>query len=263
MDISPPQEIAHQLAQVRTVLERHLGANLQAIHLFGSAVEGGLKPRSDIDLLVSVGTPLSEDARRLLMMDLISVSAWPASHPSLRALEVTLLAHDHVVPWRYPARRELQFGEWLRADLQAGIVEPATFDPDLAILLTKARRHSMCVLGIPASEYFDPVPAADFAQALADTIAQWNEEADWQGDEQTVVLALCRIWYSMVAGGIAPKDVAVAWVLQRVTDEHKAILQAAQAAYLGTAPDELANRMAEVSAFILYAKAVIANIRQP
>ena len=80
MDISPPQEIAHQLAQVRTVLERHLGANLQAIHLFGSAVEGGLKPRSDIDLLVSVGTPLSEDARRLLMMDLLSVSALSLIH---------------------------------------------------------------------------------------------------------------------------------------------------------------------------------------
>ena len=107
------------------------------------------------------------------------------------------------------------------------------------------------------------MPAADFAQALADTIAQWNEEADWLGDEQTVVLALCRIWYSMVVGGIAPKDVAVAWVLQRVADEHKAILQAAQAAYQGIAPDELANRIAEVSAFILYAKAVIANIRQP
>lgn len=263
MDISPPQEIAHQLEQVRTMLERHLGANLQAIHLFGSAVEGGLKPRSDIDLLVSVGTPLSDDARRLLMLDLLSVSAWPASHPFLRALEVTLLAHDQVVPWRYPARRELQFGEWLRADLQAGIVEPATPDPDLAILLTQARRHSICVLGIPACEYFDPVPAADFTQALADTIAQWNEETDWQGDEQTVVLALCRIWYSIVAGGIAPKDVAVAWVLQRVADEHKAILQAAQAAYLGTAPDQLADRITEVSAFILYAKAVIANIRQP
>lgn len=263
MDISPPQEITAQLEQVRAMLERHLGANLQAIHLFGSAVEGGLKPGSDIDLLVSVGRPLSEDARRLLMLDLLSVSAGPASHPSLRPLEVTLLAREQVIPWRYPPRRELQFGEWLRVDLQAGIFEAPTFDPDLAILLTKARRHSIPLLGLPASEYFDPVPAKDFAQALTDTIAQWNEEEDWQGDELTVVLALCRIWYSIVASGIAPKDVAVNWVLQRIEDEHKPILRAAQAAYLGTAPDELTDRMPEVSAFIHQAKAAIANIRQP
>ena len=31
---------------------------------------------------------------------------------------------DDLVPWRHPARRELQFGEWLRGDLEAGIVEP-------------------------------------------------------------------------------------------------------------------------------------------
>lgn len=263
MNNSPPQEIAAQLAQVRTMLERHLGANLQAIHLFGSAVDGGLKPRSDIDLLVSVGLPLSEDARRLLMLDLLHVSAWPGSDPSLRALEVTLLARDQVVPWRYPPRRELQFGEWLRTDLQAGIFEPAMPDPDLAILLTKARRHSICLLGIPASEYFDPVPETDFAQALADTVAQWNDEEDWLGDEQTVVLALCRIWYSLVAGGIVPKDVALAWVLQRVPDEHKDLLQTAQAAYLGTAADAPPGRMPEVSSFIHYAKAEIANIRKP
>lgn len=260
MNTSPPKEIADQLGQVRSMLERHLGANLQAIHLFGSAMDGGLKPHSDIDLLVTVARPLSEDARHLLMLDLLSVSAWPGTNASLRALEVTLLARDHVIPWRYPAQRELQFGEWLRDDLQAGIFEPAMIDHDLAILLTKARQHSCCLLGMLAAEFFDPVPPADFTRALLDTMAQWNEEADWLGDEQTVVLALCRIWYSVAAGGIAPKDVAVAWVMQRVPDAYHAVLQSAQASYLGTAPDELASRMAEVSAFIRYAKAVIENI---
>lgn len=252
-----PTEIAAQLASAQTILERHLGNNLQAIHLFGSAVDGGLKPRSDIDLLVTVGNAPDEEVRRALMLDLLSVSAWPGTDASLRALEVTVLAREQVIPWRYPARRELQFGEWLREDLQAGIFEAAMLDPDLAILLTKARQHSACLLGTPAPEFFDPVPPEDFTRALVDTISQWNEEADWSGDEQTVVLALCRIWYSVVAGGIAPKDVALSWVLQRVPEMHQAILHAAQAAYLGTAADTLPARMPEVSAFIRYAKAVI------
>ncbi|MFC7287569.1 AadA family aminoglycoside 3''-O-nucleotidyltransferase [Herminiimonas glaciei] len=256
-----PGEIAAQLASAHTILARHLGDTLQAIHLFGSSVDGGLKAQSDIDLLVTVSRAPDEAVRRALMMELLSISAWPGTDDSLRALEVTVLAHEQVIPWRYPARRELQFGEWLREDLQAGIFEPAMIDPDLAILLTKARQHSVCLFGTPASVFFDPVPPKDFTRALVDTISQWNEEADWLGDEQTVVLALCRIWYSIVAGGIAPKDIAVAWVMQRAPDEHQAILQAAQASYLGTEPDQLPDRMQEVSAFIHYAKSVIANMR--
>ena len=36
------------------VIERHLEPTLLAVHLYGSAVDGGLKPHSDIDLLVTV-----------------------------------------------------------------------------------------------------------------------------------------------------------------------------------------------------------------
>lgn len=47
-----------------------------------------------------------------------------------------------VKAWRYPPRREMQFGEWLRKDILIGIFEPAVLDIDLAILLTQARQHS-------------------------------------------------------------------------------------------------------------------------
>lgn len=40
-----------------------------------------------------------------------------------RPLEVTIVVRDEVVPWRYPPRRELQFGEWLRQDLQADFAQ--------------------------------------------------------------------------------------------------------------------------------------------
>jgi predicted nucleotidyltransferase len=52
---SVPTEITEQVSQACTVIERHLASTLQAIHLYGSALDGGLKPYSDIDLLV-VGT---------------------------------------------------------------------------------------------------------------------------------------------------------------------------------------------------------------
>jgi streptomycin 3"-adenylyltransferase len=112
-----PIEIADQVSRARTVIERHLETTLRAIHLFGSALDGGLKPCSDIDLLVTVDIPLSESTRQALLLDLLNVSAPPGSGGTWRPLEVTVVAHSEIVPWRYPARRELQFGEWLRQDI--------------------------------------------------------------------------------------------------------------------------------------------------
>lgn len=257
MTTSLPATIAPQLAQTRAVLERHLSAKLQAIHLFGSAIDGGLKPHSDIDLMVTVSAPLAAPVRHALMADLLSVSRPPGTEGLLRPLEVTVVVRDAVVPWRYPPLRELQFGEWLREALQSGIVEPATVDHDLAILLTKLRQHSVCLLGLPAAELFDAVPKADLSQALLDTVAQWNEAPDWQGDERNVVLALARIWFSAATGGIAPKEVAAAWALKRLPEEHRLVLARAQAAYLGSAQDDLAYRAADVAAFVHYTRAVI------
>ena len=55
-----PESIADQLSDTLLILENHLGETIQAVHLFGSAVDGGLKPFSDIDLLITVSTPLGE-----------------------------------------------------------------------------------------------------------------------------------------------------------------------------------------------------------
>ena len=43
-------EVSTQLSEVVGVIERHLEPTLLAVHLYGSAVDGGLKPHSDIDL---------------------------------------------------------------------------------------------------------------------------------------------------------------------------------------------------------------------
>ena len=55
---SVPAEISAQLSQALDVIGRHLASTLSAVHLYGSALDGGLKPYSDIDLLVTVTTRL-------------------------------------------------------------------------------------------------------------------------------------------------------------------------------------------------------------
>lgn len=261
MTQAPPNAIAPQIAEARRLIERHLGTRLAGIHLFGSAVDAGLQPHSDIDLLVTVTEPPDATTLRALAIELLTVSAPPGQSASLRALEVTVMTLRHVVPWRHPARRELQFGEWLREDLMAGIVEPPMLDHDLAIMLTKARGHSLPIVGPPADQLFDAVPRRDLTRALLDTVAQWNLPEDWAGDERNIILALARIWYTAMSGEIASKAGAATWLLEKIGPPYRPILRKAHAIYLGHATDDLAERHAgETQAFIVYARHAIEGI---
>jgi streptomycin 3"-adenylyltransferase len=260
MSETVPPEISTQLAQALEVIERHLASTLLAVHLYGSALDGGLKPQSDIDLLVTVSARPAEAVRQALLLDLLKVSAPPGQSAALRALEVTLVVYSDIVPWRYPPRRELQFGEWLRGDILADIVGPAVIDVDLTILITKARQNSAALAGPPAQDFFEPAPESDFFRVLADTLKSWNATPDWAGDERNIVLTLARIWYSAATGKIAPKDVAADWVMARLPAAHRPVLLEARQAYLGQGEDRLAERPDQVTAFVLAVKAAVAEL---
>lgn len=250
-------DVSEQIKQALAVIDRHLAGRVLGIHLYGSAVDGGLKPNSDIDLLVTVRDPLSEAVRRALMLDLLTVSSPMSSDGTVRPLEVTVIVHGDVIPWRYPPRRELQYGEWLRQDIQAGNIETAVVDHDLAILLTKVRKRSVALMGPPADTFFDPIPWEDVIKGLQATAALWNSEEDWQGDERNIILTLARIWYSATTKEIVPKDVAAAWLLQRVPEQHRSIVADAWEGYLGTNDDDWSTRNTEMAAFVSFAKANI------
>lgn len=260
MNSSVPIEISKQVSLACNVIECHLGSTLQAIHLYGSALDGRLGPYSDIDLLVTIEAKPEETSRQALLLDLLKISAPPGKSEILRALEVTVVVKTEVVPWRYPARRELQFGEWLRKDILSGIFEPAVIDSDLALLLMKARQHSLPLTGPAAEEFFDPVPKGDFFRALVDTLDQYVSPPNRTGDERNVVLTLARIWYSAVTGKIASKDIAAGWLIARLPVEHQSILFEARQAYLGYGEDHLASRADQTAKFIVFVKSEIVDL---
>ncbi|ECO3195767.1 aminoglycoside resistance protein, partial [Salmonella enterica subsp. enterica] len=67
MTLSIPPSIQCQTEAACRLITRVTGDTLRAIHLYGSAVAGGLKPNSDIDLLVTICQPLTEAQRAMLM----------------------------------------------------------------------------------------------------------------------------------------------------------------------------------------------------
>ncbi len=256
-----PSQIYNQLEQACDLLRRIAGADLLAIHLYGSAVDGGLKPQSDLDLLVTLRQPLSEQQREALMQALPEISTPPGQVERYRALEVTIVVHSDVVPWRFPPMREMQFGEWLRDEIAAGRYEGRQQDGDLAILITKARNNSIALLGESADRLFDEIPVSDLRQIFAQTLTLWNKPADVQGEERHIILTLARIWYSVANGGdITSKEAAASWLLAQLPADYGPVLESARRIYLGLEKDSLAERPDEVMAFVSYTRTRISEL---
>lgn len=254
-----PDAIRRQVEAASACIRQIFAGNLIALHLYGSAVEGGLKPQSDIDLLVTLREPINARQRKKLMQDLLTISAPPGTSGPYRALEVTVVLYSQIVPWRFPPAREMQFGEWLRDDIRAGVFEPAMVDPDLSILLTQARRASVPLFGEPAETLFNVIPFSDVLQTFRHILEMWQKPADLEGDERNIILALARIWYSVVTGNIVAKDEAASWLLPQLPAEHADLLQAARAEYLGLTKHNWAAYMPSVERFVFYAKKQITD----
>ncbi|WP_434082247.1 aminoglycoside adenylyltransferase domain-containing protein [Escherichia coli] len=55
-------------------------------------------------------------------------------------------------------------------------------------------------------------------------MAQWNAESDWKGDERNVRSCSCSHLVQRFNCLIAPKDVAAAWVSERLPAEHRPLI---------------------------------------
>ncbi|WP_304165011.1 aminoglycoside adenylyltransferase family protein [Lonsdalea britannica] len=260
MEKNIPDTIRRQVDVACELVTRIIDCNLIAIHLYGSAVEGGLKPHSDIDLLVTIREPLDTIQRKALMQGFLAMSAPPGISDNYRALEVTIVLYSHVVPWQYPPSREMQFGEWLRNDIQLGIYEPAQPDPDISILLTNARKASVPIIGESAEALFDAIPKRDLLQTFRYILELWKEPSDLQGDELNIILTLARIWYSVATGAIVSKDEAAAWLTPQLPVEHATTLQMARSEYLGLTEKNWDESVPSVECFVRYAKAHIIEL---
>lgn len=220
-----------QLEQLTGYLQQLLGESLFAIYLYGSAVDGGLGPESDLDVLVVVSQAITLPQRQQLAETLLQIS-----HPigaAQRALEVTIVRKDHILSGYYPLSYELQFGEWLRDELSQGDILGEHADPDLSILLKKAQMHHQTLFGPDLNSWSVMIPDQQLWQAMADTypsiVAHWDEDAD----ERNQILALCRIYFSLVTNEIAPKDQAAQWVIAQLQPQHQPVLQRMVQEYKG------------------------------
>jgi streptomycin 3"-adenylyltransferase len=246
--------ILSQAREVSAEIGRILGRQVIATYLYGSAVEGGLRPDSDLDILVLTTTSLDEATRGEVIGAALALSGGSGKRP----LELTVVALEDVVPWRYPPRLEMQYGEWLRAEALAGDPLGPVTSADLAVLLTQVRGRSFPLSGPAADTVFDPVPTGDLRRAMVDSLPSLLP--DLGGDERNVILTLARMWITTETGEIVPKDVAADRLLVRGTrSSSRRVLELARDAYRGDVVDDWAELAGEISEFVKEARAVVAK----
>jgi streptomycin 3"-adenylyltransferase len=215
--------VEEQLDSAVALVQEVLGDELVGLYLFGSAVLGGLKPTSDLDLLAVSRRPTTPDERRRLAERMLALSKRP------RHLELTIVVQSNVRPWSYPPRMDFQYGDWLRAELERGEIPPPAANPDLAALITMTLLHGRPLAGPPPADVLQPVPHEDLVRAGADELDRILAELG--ADTRNVLLTLARIWSTAETGEIRPKDAAADWAIARLPQEHRRVLERARDAY--------------------------------
>lgn len=234
---SPRLTIPEDAHRAVPVLRHCFGSSLLAVYLHGSAVSGGLRPSSDVDLMAIIDRPLSPQIRAQLVAGMLQVSGrYPAKPGDPRPLELVVFLHAAISPFAYPPQAEFLYGEWLRRDFEAGNVPGPETNPDFALVLAQARPVALPLLGPPATALLPVVPDSDIRRAIGEALPSLL--AGLHGDEPNVLLTLARMWRTLATGEFVPKDVAADWAIPRLPDEPATLLTMARASYLGTLTDD-------------------------
>ena len=239
-----------------------LGEALVGAYLHGSAVLGGLRPTSDVDVLVVIDRVTGLEECRAIVDRLLGISGRRAYRGPGRPVELTIVVASEIRPWRYPPRAEFQYGEWLRDAYESGITPEPGPSPDLAPLvamtLAGAAAGQQPLLGPPATDVFDPVPAADLRRAILAGVP--GLLADLKTDTRNVLLTLARIWSTLETGQLQSKDAAAGWAIERLPQPRRAMLGRARSMYLeGWDEDDWGDLKPAVRAD---AEAVVAEIER-
>lgn len=247
-----------QLRATLELVQKILTPNVQALYLHGSAVAGGLRPQSDLDVLAVVDAPLSDEQRQDLIAALLSVSApHPATPGGPRCIELVVCRLADLQRNVHPAKVEFIYGEWLRDAFKEGYLSDAAADPEYTLLLAQARQQAQLLWGSDVLADVPATPIEHIRQAMRDGVDPLYEGL--RGDERNVLLTLARMWRTGVHGDFVTKEQAAEWAIPRLSAELAKTLEYARLAYVGEVLDRWDTRGKEAERL---AQALLGNIKQ-
>lgn len=211
-------------------------------YLYGSATTTGLRPDSDVDMLILTRRSLTGSERAALVSLLLDVSGWKghaSRFPEAAArqpLEVTSLVLGDLQPLTGSPRCDFQYGEWLREDFLRGVLPTPVQDPDVVALLASAHTSHEVLRGPSLDDLLDPVPPELLRQAVLALVPGVIQGVI--GDERNSLLTLARIVVTLETGQVVSKDAAAQAVAPRLGGNDRVLLERARAGYLGHVSDD-------------------------
>ena len=225
-DVKIPRQAAEALALANKIF----GRSLEAAYLYGSAVAGGLRPHSDVDVLLAIHSAMTGNKRHLLTEGLLSIS-YPPGADGGRPLELSIVTLEALASGEFPPLCEYMYGEWLREEIESGVLPLPHRDPDMTLLLRQARERGVALKGPQPAALIPPQRERDVYCAMKLSLPELL--AGFCGDERNVLLTLARMWLTAETGEIASKDEAAAWAMPKLSKEYAGILKSARDSYTG------------------------------
>ena len=244
---------------IREFVERSrsiLGDDLAGIYLHGSAVMGCFNPeKSDIDLIIAVSRPMSDDVKREYMDMVVGCSArGPA-----KGIEMSVVLREVCRPFVYPTPYELHFSvghlEWYEEDPDDYIRRMNGVDRDLAAHFTIIRARGRRLYGVPVEEMFGEVPAGDYMDSIWNDIAEAPEQIT--EDTMYLTLNLARVLAYREEGLVLSKREGGEWALRNLPAEYRPLVADALREYTENAKPAYDEALAR-----RYAGYMIGRIRQ-
>ena len=250
-------KIPQQVNQVVSIAETLLQGQILGMYLYGSATMNKLRPDSDIDILIITGQELNLSTRKELTKQLLEISGFVGCAEK-RPLEITVINQKNIIPWQFPPKCEYMYGEWLRKEMEAGMIPQACFDPDIAILLWQARKSSITLKGVDCKKLIIRIPFCEIQKAIQFSLP--GLISNFKGDERNVLLTLSRMWFTLETEDVTTKDVAAEWVIPKLPETFSSLLKTAKEAYLGNLSDEWETVEKEAMALVEYMKKQIEEL---
>jgi predicted nucleotidyltransferase len=216
------------LTDLTTSVQLRLGDNFVGVYLQGSFAVGDADEDSDVDFMVAIVEPLSQE----------EVTSLTAIHASLYEREGYWPKHleGSYVPAAALRRYELNQPPWHYLDNGSLQFELSNHD-NTNVVRWSLRNHGIVLAGTPVSELIDEVTSDMLKDEIAAVIRDWGNEillADHDGInngwlQPYLVLSFCRMLHSLTTGTIESKAAGARWALTALDARWHALIERAQA----------------------------------
>lgn len=245
------QYSSKQIECVCSVIEELFVGHILAVYLYGSSVLGGLKRNSDIDIFVITDEKITDIARIKLTEKLLFLSG-TVNQKDKRPLEITIVNYQDIILQKFPPKYEYMYGEWLREEIELGMIPQPNYDADLIILLWQVRKYSIILKGESALKLIPVISDNQIKKAIQTSLP--NLLKGIIGDERNALLTLARMWYTLENHDICAKNIAAEWVLEKLPKNFKPLMELAIKGYLGECKDNWNDKKSEIFLLVDFLK---------